>query len=89
MYQDRYWHDREFEAVAAFAQIAEDAGVKPATLAVAWVMHNPAITAPIIGASRPDQLDDTLAAAEVSLEAGVVRRLDELTRDFRRGDAAR
>jgi aryl-alcohol dehydrogenase-like predicted oxidoreductase len=89
MYQDRYWHDREFETVDAFTQIAHDAGLKPATLAVAWVMHNPAITAPIIGASRPDQLDDTLAAAEVKLEAGVLSQLDELTRGFRRGDANR
>src|SRR5713226_68378 len=89
MYQDRYWHDREFETVEAFTQIATEAGLKPATLAVAWVMHNPAITAPIIGASRPDQLDDTLAAADVKLVAGVLSQLDELTRDFRRGDATR
>ena len=89
MYQDRYWHDRELQTVQAFTQIANDAGLKPATLAVAWVMHNPAITAPIIGASRPDQLDDTLAAAEVKLEAGVLSGLDELTRDYRRGDAVR
>jgi aryl-alcohol dehydrogenase (NADP+) len=89
MYQDRYWHDREFEAVDAFQSIAGEAGLKPATLAVAWVMHHPAITAPIIGASRPDQLDDTLAAAEVKLDAGLLSRLDELTLDFRRGDAIR
>jgi len=89
MYQERYWHDREFETVEAVQKIAKDAGLKPATLAVAWVMHNPAITAPIIGASRPDQLDDTLAAADVKLEAGVLGQLDELTRDFRRGDATR
>jgi aryl-alcohol dehydrogenase-like predicted oxidoreductase len=89
MYQDRYWHDREFEAVDSFQSIAGEAGLKPATLAVAWVMHHPAITAPIIGASRPDQLDDTLAAAEVKLDAGLLSRLDELTLDFRRGDAIR
>jgi aryl-alcohol dehydrogenase (NADP+) len=89
MYQDRYWHERELDAVDAFQQIATEAGLKPATLAVAWVMHNPAITAPILGASRPDQLDDTLAAADVKLEAGVLSQLDELTRQFRRGDAVR
>ncbi len=89
MYQDRYWHDRELETVEMFVQIAREAGLKPATLAVAWVMHKSAITAPIIGASRPDQLDDTLAAAEVKLDAVVLGRLDELTRDFRRGDATR
>ena len=89
MYQERYWHDREFDAVDAFQQIAKEAGLKPATLAVAWVLHQPAVTAPILGASRPDQLDDTLAAAEVKLDDDMMHKLDELTREFRRGDAAR
>jgi 1-deoxyxylulose-5-phosphate synthase len=89
MYQGRYWHDREFEAVDAFQQIAKEAGLKLATLAVAWVLHQPAVTAPILGASRPDQLDDTLAAAEVKLDEDLVNKLDVLTREFRTGDAAR
>jgi aryl-alcohol dehydrogenase (NADP+) len=89
MYQDRYMHDREFDAVDAFQQIAKKAGLKPATLAVAWVLRQPAVTAPIIGASRPDQLDDTLAAVDVTLDDDLLRELDELTREFRRGDAAR
>ena len=89
MYQERYWHDREFDAVDAFQQIAKEAGLKPATLAVAWVLHQPAVTAPILGASRPDQLDDTLAAAEVKLDDDMMHKLDELTRGFRRGDASR
>ncbi len=89
MYQDRYFHDREFAAVEAFQKLAGEAGIKPATLAIAWAMHQPAITAPIIGASRADQLDDTLAADDVKLDAGLLAKLDELTREFRRGDAAR
>ncbi len=89
MYQDRYFHDREFDAVEAFTKLADDAGLKPVTLAVAWAMHQPAITAPIIGASRAEQLDDSLAAADVSLDPELVKKLDELTREFRRGDAAR
>ena len=89
MYQARYWHDREFEAVDAFQQIAKEAGLKPATLAVAWVLHQPAVTAPILGASRPDQLEDTLAAADVKLEPELIHKLDALTREFRSGDAAR
>jgi len=47
------------------------------------------VTAPIIGASRPEQLDDTLAAADIKLEDDLIRKLDELTREFRRGDSAR
>jgi aryl-alcohol dehydrogenase (NADP+) len=89
LYQDRYWHQREFDAVDAFQKIAKDAGIKPATLAVAWVLSQPAVTAPILGASHPDQLDDTLAAADVKLEDDLVHKLDELTREFRRGDAVR
>jgi len=89
MYQERYWHQREFDMVDSFQEIATEAGIKPATLAVAWVLSQPAVTAPIIGASRPDQLDDTLAAAEVKLDADLLHRLDELTREFRRGDAIR
>lgn len=89
MYQERYWHEREFDTVDAFLKIAKEAAVKPATLAIAWVLRQPAVTAPIIGASRPEQLEDTLAAAEVQLEHDLVARLDTLTREFRRGDAAR
>jgi len=89
MYQERYWHEREFDTVDAFLKIAKEAGMKPATLAIAWVLRQPAVTAPIIGASRPEQLEDTLAAAEVQLEDALVARLDTLTREFRQGDAAR
>jgi aryl-alcohol dehydrogenase (NADP+) len=89
MYQERYWHQREFDAVDAFQQIAKRAGLKPATLAVAWVLAQPAVTAPILGASRPDQLDDTLAAVAVKLDDDLLHEVDKLTREFRRGDAAR
>jgi aryl-alcohol dehydrogenase (NADP+) len=75
--------------VDTFLQIAKQAGMKPATLAIAWVMRHPAVTAPIVGASRPEQLDDTLAAAEVQLEDDLLATLDAATREFRRGDAAR
>jgi aryl-alcohol dehydrogenase-like predicted oxidoreductase len=59
------------------------------TLAVAWVLANQAITAPIIGASSPDQLGPSLAAAEFTLDDGLKRRLDECTHEYRLGDAPR
>ena len=59
------------------------------TLAVPWVLAHPAITAAIVGASRPEQLADSLAAAEKPLDADLKARLDELTAEWRRGDAAR
>ncbi|HEX2680686.1 MAG TPA: aldo/keto reductase, partial [Candidatus Dormibacteraeota bacterium] len=89
MYQDRYWHQREFDTVSDFTRLAAEAGMKPATLAVAWVLHQPAITAPIIGASRPAQLSDSLSATEVSIEPILMEKLDTLTREYRRGDSER
>ncbi|CAN7574976.1 aldo/keto reductase [Variovorax sp. LjRoot130] len=89
MYQDRYWNERSFASVAQLHALADEAGVPLATLAVAWVMANPLITAPLLGASRPEQLDATLAAADYKLDAGLKQRFDELTADYRKGDAPR
>jgi aryl-alcohol dehydrogenase (NADP+) len=88
-YQDRYWHDHVFDTVDALSDLAADAGLPLATMAVAWVLRNPAVTSPIVGASRPEQLDDTIAAAAVVLDDDLARRLDEMTAEYRRGDAPR
>ncbi len=88
-YQDRYWHDREFATVEELRKIAEREGVPLVTLSVAWVLAHPAVTAPIIGASRPDQLEASLAAAEFTMSSELKGELDESTRDYRLGDAAR
>jgi aryl-alcohol dehydrogenase (NADP+) len=88
-YQDRYWHEGMFETVEQLRPFAQEAGMTLPQMAVAWVMAHPAVTAPIIGASRPEQLDDTIKAAEKPLDAGLKSRLDEFTAQYRRGDAAR
>jgi aryl-alcohol dehydrogenase-like predicted oxidoreductase len=89
MYQDRYWNERSFATVAQLHRLADEAGVPLATLAVAWVVANPVITAPLLGASRPEQLEATIAAADYRLDADLKRRLDELTAEYRKGDAPR
>ncbi|MEK7715697.1 MAG: aldo/keto reductase [candidate division NC10 bacterium] len=88
-YQERYWHEREFATVEALRPLAAEAGLSLTRLAVAWVLAHPAITAPIVGASRPEQLDDVLPAVEKDLDAGLKARLDELTREYRWGDDPR
>jgi aryl-alcohol dehydrogenase (NADP+) len=88
-YQDRYWHEREFATVEELRPLAAAAGMSMAQMAVAWVLAHPAVTAPIIGASRPEQLDDVLAAADKGLSADLKARLDELTREYRYGDDPR
>jgi aryl-alcohol dehydrogenase (NADP+) len=88
-YQDRYWHDSEFGTVEELRQLADDAGVNLVTLSVAWVMANKAVTAPIIGASNPRQLDASLAAAGFVLDEDLKQRLDDRTHQYRMGDAPR
>jgi aryl-alcohol dehydrogenase-like predicted oxidoreductase len=88
-YQERYWHDREFESVEALKGVAAEAGISMATMAVSWVLANKAITAPIIGASRPEQLADSLAAAETPMAADLKAKLDALTHEWRAVDAER
>ncbi len=89
MYQERYWRDREFGTVEVLRGLAGQAGVSLVTLSVAWVLANPAITAPIIGASRPEQLDASLAAVEFTIDDELRKQLDERTYEYRLGDAPR
>ena len=88
-YQERYWHASEFETVEALRPLAAQAGLSPTSLALAWVLAEPAVTAPIVGASRPDQLDAAIAATEKPIDAALKARLDELTLEYRRGDDPR
>jgi len=59
----------------------------PIALVVALLRLSP--FAPLLGASRPDQLDATLAAAEYKLDPALKQKLDELTAEYRKGDAPR
>ena len=86
MYQERYWHDRMFDSVVEIRAVAEEAGTPMTTLAIQWVLANPAITSPIVGASRPEQLAASVAAVGSPLDADVKARLDEITAIYRQGD---
>jgi aryl-alcohol dehydrogenase (NADP+) len=90
MYQTRYWHEREFDTIEELRSIAKASDMSLATLAIRWVMSNRAITAPIIGASRPEQLADSLAAGENgALPDDLKAKLDEITLAWRAVDAER
>ena len=89
MYQERYWHKREFETIEKLKAIAAPTGESLTRVSVAWVLANPLITSAIIGASRAEQLSDTLAASELVLDADVKTQLDEASFEYRWGDAAR
>jgi 1-deoxyxylulose-5-phosphate synthase len=63
-----YGTDADFEVVDAVGQVAERRGLSRMQVALAWVLANPAITAPIIGASKPHHVGDAISALEVKLE---------------------
>ena len=88
-YQNRYWHESEFNTVEVLRKIAESAGVELVTLALAWVLANPTVTAPIIGASRPEQLAASLAACDFQWSSELSESLDRTSYEYRMGDAAR
>lgn len=62
LYRERYWHAAQFEAVETLKACCAGHGWSLATASVAWVLQQPGITSAIVGASRPEQLDATLAA---------------------------
>ena len=88
-YRQRYWRDREFSTVERLRGVAQRAGMGLTRMAIAWVLANPVVSAPIVGASRADQLDETLAAFETPIAADVKAELDEITAEYRLGDAPR
>ena len=89
MYQERYWHKREFETIEQLKTIAASTGESLTRVSLAWVLANPLVTSAIIGASRAEQLGDTLAASELTLDAPIKTQLDEASVQYRWGDAAR
>jgi aryl-alcohol dehydrogenase-like predicted oxidoreductase len=89
MYQERYWHQREFETIERLKAIVEPTGESLTRVSLAWVLANPLVTSAIIGASRAEQLNDTLAASELVLDANIKQQLDEASVEYRWGDAAR
>lgn len=84
-YLERYWHDRLHDAVDAIRPLAAAAGMTMAQLAVAWVLANPAVTAPIVGATRPEQLDEAAAAVDSGIDRDLKEQLDAITDGFRIG----
>ena len=72
-----YYQDHDFAVVDRITAIAGKRGVSNAQVALAWVLHQPGITAPIIGASKLSQLDELVAAVDLKLEADELKSLAE------------
>ncbi len=71
--------DRAYDCIDAMRPIALARGVSVAQVALAWLLHQPQVTTVIVGAKRPEQLADNLAATQLSLSADELRVLDEVS----------
>jgi aryl-alcohol dehydrogenase-like predicted oxidoreductase len=71
------------DAIDKLTELAGDHNATLAQFALAWVMANPVITAPIVGATRAEQLDETLKAADLRLDAETMQRADEIVKGAR------
>ncbi len=72
-----YYQDADFAVVDRVTQVATARGVSNAQVALAWLLHQPAMTAPIVGASKPQHLADAIAAVSLKLEPAEVKSLEE------------
>lgn len=78
-YAKRYSSSRYHEIAQHFAQYAHELGMKPSTLALRWVMANPDVTAPIIGARSLSQLEESLGALEMHIAPEVLAHITSLS----------
>ena len=72
-----YYQDADFQILDRVIQLARKKGCKPIQIALAWLLHKPGVTAPIIGATKLEHLDDAIAAMEIKLGQEDCKFLEE------------
>jgi aryl-alcohol dehydrogenase-like predicted oxidoreductase len=84
----RFMNDETLTRVQALEPIAADHGLSMAQLAIAWVLHNPNVSAALVGASRPEQVAENVKAAGVTLSDEVLGKIDDALGDVVTRDPA-
>jgi aryl-alcohol dehydrogenase-like predicted oxidoreductase len=74
---DRYYGDADFAVVDAVRAVAGERGLPPAQIALAWLLQRPAVTGPIVGATKPGHVEDAVAAVGVELSAEEIEALEK------------
>jgi aryl-alcohol dehydrogenase-like predicted oxidoreductase len=69
--------DEVLEPVQAYAEICREAGHPPATVALAWVLRNQNVSSAIVGASRPEQIQENVRALDLDLEPDFVEAIEK------------
>jgi len=82
-YNQAYWErinkERNFTILQQIESIAGDAGISLRQLAIAWILKNPVITAPVLGASKPEQVEENCGIVEINISDEVYKRLNAIT----------
>jgi aryl-alcohol dehydrogenase-like predicted oxidoreductase len=76
-FADTLYTNADFDVVDQLIEVARNRDLPPAQVALAWLLHKPGVTAPIIGATKLVHLDDAIAAAEVSLSEDEIKQLEQ------------
>ncbi|MBU2110131.1 MAG: aldo/keto reductase, partial [Actinobacteria bacterium] len=77
----RWMDDDLLTRVQRLRPLADEAGLTMAQLAVAWVLQNPNVASALVGASRPEQVEDNVAAAGKKLDADLMKAIDDVLGD--------
>ncbi len=75
--KSRFFRPEDFDVVEALTEIADEKGVKPAQIAMAWLFSKEYVTSPIIGATKVDHLVEIVDALEINLSSDDIKRLEE------------
>jgi aryl-alcohol dehydrogenase-like predicted oxidoreductase len=78
----RFVNEKSLASTERFAAIAAEAGMSLVTLATAWSKQHDFVASTIVGATHPDQLDDILAAADLTLDAEILRKIDSVSKEI-------
>jgi aryl-alcohol dehydrogenase-like predicted oxidoreductase len=89
MFIRRWLSDEVLTTVQRLVPLAEQAGLTMAQLAIAWVLQNPDVSSAIVGATRPEQLEDNVKAAGVRLDADLLKAIDEIVDPITERDPGR
>jgi aryl-alcohol dehydrogenase-like predicted oxidoreductase len=75
-YAEELYDDADFDVVDAVIAVADERGLAPAQIALAWLLGKAAVSAPIVGATKPQHLEDAIASIDVTLSEAEVKRLE-------------
>jgi aryl-alcohol dehydrogenase-like predicted oxidoreductase len=76
-FADALYSEADFDVVDRLVSVAQERGLPPARIALAWLLHKPGVTAPIVGATKLSHREDAIAAVEVPLTREEIARLEE------------